>query len=70
MYKACKAKFEQNPNLMSYLRDTKGTKFIKANKKDKTWSCGLALDDNNLFNEAAWQGKNKLGDVLIDIRDN
>ena len=57
MYNACKAKFQQNPNLMSFLRDTKGTKLIEANKRDKKWSCGLGLDDKNLFNEASWLGK-------------
>jgi len=69
MYKACKAKFEQNPILASFLRDTRGTKLVEANPRDTKWSCGLSLKDKDLFNETAWKGLNWLGEILTSIRD-
>lgn len=69
MLNACKAKFSQNPVLMSYLKDTAGTKLVEANPYDKVWSCGLSMTDDNLFDEDAWDGTNWLGEVLEMIRD-
>lgn len=69
MFKACKAKFDQNPILMSYLRDTKDSKLVEANPNDTLWSCGLSLSDKNLFDETAWKGPNWLGEILTTIRD-
>jgi ribA/ribD-fused uncharacterized protein len=69
MYKACKAKFHQNPTLMSFLRDTKDTRLIEANPRDSHWSCGLSMKDSDLFKEDAWKGLNLLGDILSKIRD-
>jgi len=69
IYKACEAKFQQNPYLMSCLKDTNGSKLIFANPKDTILSCGLALGDRHLFREASWSGLNWLGEILMTIRD-
>ncbi len=70
MLDACTAKFRQNPILMSYLNDTKGSTLIEANPYHPKWDCGLDMKDKNLFNIQAWKGKNCLGLVLGRIRDN
>ncbi len=67
---ACTAKFRQNPILMSYLNDTKGSTLIEANPYDPKWGYGLGMKDKNLFNIQAWKSKNCLGIVLERIRDN
>ncbi len=69
MFEACKVKFEQSPILMSFLHDTQNAKLVEANPKDTKWSCGLSLQDKDLFNENKWKGTNWLGLILTKIRD-
>ncbi len=70
MFDACTAKFRQNPNLMSYLNDTKRSTLIEANPYDPKWGCDLGMKDKNLFNIQAWKGKNCLGLVLGRLCNN
>ncbi len=69
MFETCKVKFEQSPILMSFLHDTQNAKFVEANPRDTKWSCGLSLQDNDLFNENKWKGTTWLGLILTKIRD-
>ncbi len=68
MYKACFAKFDQNPALKKALLDTKDLTIVEANPKDQYWSCGLSLRDNDIGDEDKWKGFNWLGRILMDIR--
>ena len=45
-----------------------GKTFVEASPIDKIWGVGLALDDNNVFDETKWQGRNLLGKVLTEVR--
>lgn len=55
-----KAKFEQSPALMAKLQDTRNCILINGNSKHETfWGVDLY----------SWQGENKLGKLLMDIRE-
>ena len=54
------AKFEQNPDLMKMLKETKGRILINGNSKEETW-WGVDL--------YSWKGENHLGRILMTIRD-
>ena len=40
----------------------------EVNFKDSVWSCGLAANDPDIFDETKWKGQNLLGKVLMQIR--
>lgn len=68
MYAACYHKFTQNKRLKDYLLSTDESVLIECNNRDNIWACGLSLtDDYN--NPNLWTGENKLGFVLMKIRD-
>lgn len=69
VYKACKAKFEQNPDLMRDLEATKGTTLVEASPEDPIWGIGLKKDDPRALNRATWKGTNWLGEVLTKLRE-
>lgn len=55
-----KAKFEQNPDLMKKLSETRGSILINGNgKKETYWGVDLY----------SWEGENHLGRILMTIRD-
>ena len=54
------AKFEQNPSLMKRLVETGNTLLVNgSNKKDTFWGVDLY----------SWKGENRLGKILMEIRD-
>jgi len=57
MYKGVYAKFTQNPNLRARLLET-GDAILQENSKDTYWGNGI---DNS--------GKNKLGKIMMKVRD-
>ncbi len=67
MFEACKIKFEQNPIMMSFLHDTQNAKLVEENPRDTKWSCGLSLQDEDLFNENKWKGTNWLGPRFVTV---
>ena len=69
MYTGCLAKFTQNPKHQDFLLSTADTTLVEANPRDKFWSAGLNLKDDNLFDTNAWKGKNYLGTTLMKVRD-
>lgn len=58
MYEICYAKFTQHPALRSLLMNTRGHAIIEESKRDSYWGWG-----------ADHTGENKLGRVLMAIRD-
>lgn len=58
MYEVCKAKFEQNPDLLKKLLNTKGFTVVEGN----TWN-------DTFWGVCNGQGKNILGNILMRIRD-
>ena len=67
MYKGCALKFDQNEDLAKRLTAVKG-RIVEANPKDTYFSCGLALTDRTIEDQARWRGDNLLGDILCEIR--
>ena len=58
MYKAIKCKFEQNLELKAFLLDTENKKLIEHTKNDSYWADG-----------GDGTGKNRLGELLMKLRD-
>lgn len=68
MLEANKLKY-QNSYFKTSLLNTKDRLLIECNPKDFIWSCGLRFDDPKVLDKASWKGKNLLGEVLMEIRD-
>jgi len=68
MATGCKAKFEQNPNLLEFLLKTRGRQLVEARADDKFWGSGLKHNDKKLLGDK-WPGKNRLGRILMQVRD-
>ncbi len=71
MMEGVKAKFGQNKKLCDYLINTKDKVLVEANARDAHWSCGLPTkeDENTLLDNTKWLGKNRLGEILMTVRD-
>lgn len=63
------AKFEQNPELWSYMKTTKNRILVEASPVDRIWGIGLAMDDPHANNPMKWRGRNLLGFALTEVRD-
>jgi ribA/ribD-fused uncharacterized protein len=68
MSKGCREKFMQNPSLMQFLKDTDGKTIVEARSDDKFWGAGLRTNDKHFDSPPNWPGKNKLGQILMNIR--
>jgi ribA/ribD-fused uncharacterized protein len=64
-----RAKFTQNPELIAALLATQGTTLVEASPFDKIWGIGLGEDDPRAQDPKQWKGKNLLGYVLTELRD-
>lgn len=67
MRKGCEMKFDANPNLRDYLKQT-GTRVIAEASADVYWGTGKLLRDPSAVNQDQWNGRNELGKVLMAIR--
>ena len=63
------AKFTQNPKLEEYLLSTGDKILVEASPSDKIWGIGMAANDPHINNPAMWNGENRLGYVLMFVRD-
>jgi ribA/ribD-fused uncharacterized protein len=64
-----RAKFTQNPQLLELLLATRGTTLVEASPYDRIWGIGLAETDPRAHDPAQWRGKNLLGKLLTELRD-
>lgn len=64
-----KAKFVQNPDLMKELLSTGNAVLAECSPYDKVWGIGLAPDDERVYDTRKWDGKNKLGRILMILRE-
>lgn len=69
MKTACLNKFRQNPALREELFKTIGAHLIKASSRSRIWGVGLAIDDPQIADPKQWRGSNKLGKVLVEVRE-
>ena len=63
------AKFSHNNQLWNFLKSTDGLDLQHANKYDEKWGTGVNITDRNVLTKPG-TGKNLLGKMLMDIRDN
>jgi len=64
-----RAKFTQNEELLATLLATKGTTLVEASPFDRIWGIGLAATDPRAQDPKQWKGRNLLGYVLTELRD-
>lgn len=70
VYEGNYAKFTQNKTILKNLMDTGDTKLVEAAPNDKIWGIGLAEEDAKKIPEDQWPGKNWLGIILTELREN
>ncbi len=63
------AKFEYNPQLLDLLLMTRGTYIIEVSQNDPRWGIGLSINNPNARSRKHWVGRNLLGTILMEIRD-
>ncbi len=64
-----KAKFLQNKDILSVLLATGNAILAECSGIDKKWGIGIDISDPARFDIREWQGKNYLGVILMEIRD-
>jgi len=70
MKKGLLAKFGTNEKLKEALLKTDDAILVECNPIEKYWSCGLAIDDwQMLCNPGKWPGRNMLGVLLMEVRE-
>ena len=67
MRRAIAEKFNQNPNLKDYLMSTEEMTLAEASPSDRFWGIGAGLGKVAAGNEQ-FTGKNKLGELLMELR--
>ncbi len=65
---ALREKFLQNPALREQLLSTGNALLVEAAPRDGVWGAHMGLSDPNLADPATWDGKNLLGQTLMDVR--
>lgn len=63
------AKFSQNPHLKKKLFDTTGTTLVEASPRDRKWGIGMGASNPKAKDPSQWRGKNLLGNILTEIRE-
>ena len=62
-------KFSQNPELKTFLLNTKNRVLVEASPVDAIWGIGMAGDHKDVLNPEKWRGLNLLGFALMEVRD-
>ena len=61
-------KFTQNTNLKQRLCETGTMHLAEATKSDGFFGTGISITNPSCLQRGSWTGKNKLGEILMDIR--
>ena len=64
-----RAKYEQNPDLMQFLLSTGDTIIAEASPRDRKWGIGLGEKRAAQMEPEEWRGKNLLGKILMELRE-
>ena len=62
-------KFIQNETLCKLLISTGEKHIVEASPLDCIWGCGLAESDDRILDTDNWKGENRLGNMLMEIRE-
>ena len=65
----CFFQFSQNNRLKEKLTGTYPKILVEASPVDTIWGIGCANDDPAAWDQSTWRGKNYLGFVLTEVRD-
>ncbi|XP_076462787.1 protein irg-1-like [Babylonia areolata] len=63
------AKFGQNAKLKAVLLSTYPKTLVEASPVDTIWGIGLPEDSHKAWNQSTWRGRNLLGFILTEVRD-
>ena len=63
------AQFSQDPKLKEALFATEGTTMVEAAPRDTIWGIGLGAKNPKARNRKQWRGKNWLGEILTQVRE-
>lgn len=63
------AKYSQNENLRRSLFATSPKILVETNPTDHFWGIGLKKGDKEVQDAQKWRGKNQMGFLLTDVRD-
>lgn len=69
VYEGSYAKFDQNEDLFLALVETLGTTLVEASPYDAVWGIGFLESAPEAQNRDTWQGKNWLGEILTEVRE-
>lgn len=69
VYRGNKEKFKQNPEFSNLLISTRGHTIVEASPDDSIWGIGLAKDHEEAKSVLTWKGKNWLGIILTELRE-
>lgn len=69
MFRACMAKFSQNSQFKQMLLETGDKCLVEASPYDGVWGIKLGIDNPDIFDRSKWQGLNRLGNVLNEVRN-
>ena len=64
-----KAKFAQNPDICRKLLDTGSALLAECSLKDRKWGIGIDITSSKWHDVSNWHGKNLLGRILMQVRD-
>lgn len=69
MKEALLMKFQQNEHLKRKLLETKLMPLVEANPRDKFWGAGIAIHDEVKLAQGTYPGRNSLGKLLMQVRE-
>ncbi|MGN1119678.1 MAG: NADAR family protein [Oscillospiraceae bacterium] len=64
-----RAKFAQNPAMLEELLGTGNAQLAECSRSDKIWGIGINLHDEAWKDVRNWRGKNYLGLILMELRE-
>lgn len=68
MEKGTQAKFEQNPDLMTHLKNTKKMVLVESTRSN-VWGSGIYYMSEDALKPQTFTGRNQMGVILMSIRD-
>lgn len=63
-----RAKFTQNKNHREHLMNSGTRKLAEASARDRYYGIGLPITHEDILDENAWNGENRLGKLLMNLR--
>ena len=61
--------FDQNHEIRQALLSTGNTTLVESSPFDRLWGNGLGMYDKRSLNRNEWLGENRMGKVLMQVRE-